>query len=419
MKRIGLFNMKKIAVVMLLMAAGIAFGAGEKACVKLGQTELFCMEYPGKAATVGKRAQLATNAIERAMADPSMDVDSIVVRREDSVFVVSDGRLRLFTVYPADTIGSGVTVAQLAARWRESTARGIIDERKRSVSAGNLAKLALGVLFPFLIIVAYLLIHRLYTAISKSVVKREGTAFRGIKIRDVEFIPARLQINIILKLLLFFKWLLIVIVFYAMILLFFNLFPATKIYTETILDMSLHWLGSVGKVLIDVAKFVLLAAVFYIAARILWGLADMIFKHYRTSQGTVRIPPEAIDPLRRLAKAIIALLFIVLLAAAIPGPGGYLASSLLLLGFVFVGIAALPFISSALSGFSILILQNIRSGDTIAVGSIRGEVVSVGIIWTKLSIDGETETLVLNKFLLDHPFSITKSSNEDNESEKP
>ncbi len=405
--------MKKLAILISIVIASVVFGSDARSCVKVGQTQLFCMENPGLATTVENRAQRATEAIEMVMADPDANIDSIVVRQVDSSFVVSLSRIRFFSVYPADTNGTGATVEEIAYRWQKRTVQGIMDERKRSVSTGNLAKLALGLLFPFLIIVAYILIHRLYTSVSKSVVKREGTMFRGMKFRGVEFMPARLQVGIMLKLLLFLKWVIIVIVFYAMILLFFNLFPPTQVYTEAILETSFNWLRSVGGVLIDLLQFVALAVVFYVVARILWGLADMIFRHYRTSPGTVKIPPEAIDPLHRTTKTAITLLYMLVLVAIIPGSNGIFSLALLLVGFVITGIAAMPFIVSGLSGFSILILHKVRSGDEIAVGSIRGTVVDVGVIWTKIAIEDGKEMLFLNKLLLEHPFAIGRCSEKD------
>ncbi|MCK5832763.1 mechanosensitive ion channel [bacterium] len=389
--------MKKIIILSVLFAS-IAFCSGSY--VHVGQIDLFSIEQAGGGFSSIKRANLATRAIEMVMENPNSSTDSILIANNGSLVTVNFKRTRLFTVHPADTTGTGLTQMELAERWRKATIEGIETERKRSISAGNLAKFALGVLFPFLVIVIYILVQKLYSSLCKSAIKKEGTFFKGISFRNVEVIPAKLQVNIVLKLLVFFKWALLTLIFYVMILVFFNLFPATKIYTEAILETSLHWLRNIGNLMADVLKFIVFSLVFYLIARVLWGLSDMTFRHYATSPTTIKIPQAALEPLRRLTKIIIVFIFLLLLLAAIPGPGNYFALVLFVALLIVTSIAAMPFITSAIAGLSILLTRQIKTEDRVEVDGIIGQVKSIGLLWTTIEIDENKTAILMNHSLL-------------------
>ncbi len=393
-------NMQKVIMkklIILLLVAGVALGSEN--FVHVGQTKLFAFDHDAGAVTAAMRAQTASAAIEKVMEDPEAETDSIQIRRTNGNLVLSFKHTKLLTVYPIDTTGTGLSQAEIAERWRRIVIDGIESERKRSISAGNLAKLALGVLFPFLVIVAYILIHRLYLWLSKAAVNQEGKLFRGLSVRGTEIMPIKLQIGIALKFLVFLKWALLVVIFYAMILIFFNLFPATKGYTEAILETSINWLRSVGGVLVDVIKFAIFGAVFYIVARLIWGLTDLFFRHYKASPDSARIPPAAVEPLRRIVKGVIVFLYLVVLVAAIPGAGEYYALAILTAVIIITAVAGLPFLRSGITGFSMLFLQKLKVGDEIVYRGGHGVIESVGIVWTTIMFAEGHEMTVLNSEL--------------------
>ena len=399
-------NRYRTLILLIILTAAAALSAASN-CVRLGESNLFCLRGENRE-RASNRAELATAAVEDIMADPELPADSVIARRDNGKVYVVFRDTRIISVLPEDTLGTGKTREELAESWAERISRGIREERSRSLSLGNLGKLALGILFPFILIIAYVLIHKVYKSCSRGVVKREGTSFRGISIRGVEFLPARLQISIILKLFMFIKWALLAVVFYALMLLFFNLFPATTTIAETILQASLESLKSLGAILVDVAKFLLAAFVFYIIARILWALADLIFRHYRDTQGEEggRIPVSVFVPLKRFVKAIIVFLFIVAVVAVIPEGGEYVSLGMLLVAMVFMGIALIPFILSAFAGISIMFTGQFREGDRIRVNSTDGVVVSVGVVWTRINVGGD-EIVVMNRYFLDSPFAVS------------
>ncbi|HHS50509.1 MAG TPA: mechanosensitive ion channel [candidate division Zixibacteria bacterium] len=395
--------MKMTKIKLLIVSAFILCGAlmaGDT--VFVGQTRLFTIEQEAGGATAAERARKATQAIESVMSKPDASMDSIYIRDLDSFVAIDFGNSRIFTVYPADTTGKGIPPVALAGQWRQMIIEGIEAERQRSVSAGNIARLALGVLFPLLVLIVYLLVQKLYSGLCNSTVKREGYFFRGIKFRGVEIMPARIQVSILLKIYLFLKWLTLVVIYYAMILLFFHLFPATESSAQSLVETSIAWLKNVGNLLIDVAKFVLLGFVFYIVARAFWGISDMVFRHYESPTTMTKIPEEALAPLRRVTKGIIAFVFIILMVAAIPGSGEYFALGLLVAVFIVVSVAALPFISSGIAGLSIIIRRKIKVGDTISTGGTRGKVLSLGVIWSTLEIENGRQLLIMNKDLLEN-----------------
>jgi len=396
--------MKRFVIILLCLVPLAAFAVDSTACIKIGNEILFCINQPEGSLKSQQRAQIATNAIEDIMTGGG-SLDSIKIVECDSQFVIvykksASDSMQVISVLPADTFGTGKTIEELSQDWYWKIRRGIAGERERSLSAGTIAKLALGVLFPVFLILAYILIHRIYTSLAKSTVKCEGTAFRGITIKGAEFIPSRLQVNIVLKLLFALKWIVVVIVFYVMILGFFTLFPPTKTYTDVILATSLNWLGVVGNVLIDVAKFLIAGAALYIIARILWGLVDIIFRHYEVSSETTKIPLLALASLKRFFKLVIAFFFAVGLVAVVPGHGEYVALAMLLLATIFLGIAVLPFITSIFAGLAFALFRGIKFDDTITVGKATGKLKAIGLVWSSLSDEQGEEILFMNTALL-------------------
>ncbi|RKZ29386.1 hypothetical protein DRQ36_08850 [bacterium] len=403
--------MKKLIITLacLIPFAVLAVEAGSE--VKIGSTRLFYVNQPYENLSVEQRAEIAVKAIEEIMTSPDGIIDSIKLSKGEDEYAITyyspNGRIiGIITVIPADTVGTGLDTEKLAKKWYWEIRKGISSERERSWKPETLAKLALGFLFPILVIIAYLLIHKLYKSAARAVVRREGTTFRGIKFRGVEIMPSRLEVGILLKLLLVFKWVLLVIVLYALVFLFFTLFPPTKTISDFILEPVLKWLKAIGLTLVDVAKFAAAGLVLYVIARILWGFANLIFRHYETTTWTKKLPDKAIAPLKGLVKSIIIFFFVVGLVAVIPGRAEYVALGLLLLAGIFVGIAFIPFLTSALAGIALAVSRRIKSGDIIVIERYRGEVVDIGIIWTRIKTEDGAELNLLNNYLIKKPFEI-------------
>lgn len=397
--------MRKYIFAILLVIATITLGAAPDSCVRIGQTVLFCLTAFEGNLSPSQRAAIATRAIENVMTDPDGELDSLRIEGEDSLYsIIYHGILngkkgqsmRVINIVPQDTFGTGKSPAELADKWYWDIRKGISSERQRSWSFDNLAKLALGVLFPFLVLILYYLIDKAYRTISKSVVRREGVTFRGIRIGKMEIIPPRLQISIILKFLLVLKWVIIALALYAMIFVFFTLFPSTQQYSQLLLETSIEWLKRLGHILVDVLKFAIAGLALYVIARILWAIVDMVFRHYEESPDSTKIPDAAILPLKGLFRAVIVTTFIISLVAVIPGPGEYMAFGLFILAGVFLGIAALPYIGSVFAGLAILLARKIQIGDKIEVDGVEGYVKSVGIVWTRIVTESSQEHLFFN-----------------------
>lgn len=416
--------MRSRIFVLLFLAVITAFGDEADSCVRIGQSVLFCLNSSEGNLSPAQRASIASRAIADIMTDRDGEMDSLRIEQRDSVFsIVYHGKLngksgrtlRVINVIPADTIGTGIELSKLANDWYWDIRKGISSERQRSLSFDNLAKLALGVLFPFLVLILYYLIDKLFRRASKSVVQHEGVGFRGISIGKMVIIPARLEVSIILKFLLILKWVIIALAMYAMIYVFFTLFPATQQYSQMLLSTSLDWLKKLVGILFDLLKFAVAGFFLYLLARILWAVVDMIFRHYEENPDSTRIPDAAISPLKRLFKALIVMSFIIALVAVIPGPGKYLAFGLFLLAGVFIGISALPYISGIFAGLAMLLARKIKIGDRVRIDEIEGKVDMIGIVWTRIITDNGREIVFFNSKIIQAPILIQKEP----EGEKP
>jgi len=404
--------MKKTLFLIILLAAVCVLGAESESCVRIGQTELFCISAADGNLAPAQRASIATRAIEDIMTDRDGELDSLKKEGSDSLYTIvyrgtlqgkSHQVLRVINVVPEDTAGTGQTLARLADKWYWDIRKGISSERQRSLSFDNLAKLALGVLFPFLVLILYYLIDKLYRTVSKSVVRRDGVNFKGISIGKMEIIPPRLQVQIILKFMLILKWVIIALAMYAMIYVFFTLFPTTQQYSQMLLDTSVEWLKKLVIILFDVLKFAIAGFFLYLVARILWAVVDMIFKHYEDNPDSTRIPDNAISPLKRLFRAIIALVFVIALVAVIPGRGEYLAFGLFILTGVFLGISSLPYIAGIFAGLAMVLARKIKTGDRVRVDKIEGRVEMIGIVWTRIITDDGEDVVLFNTRIIQAP----------------
>jgi small-conductance mechanosensitive channel len=201
---------------------------------------------------------------------------------------------------------------------------------------------------------------------------------------------------------------------YAMIYVFFTLFPATQQYSQMLLSTSLDWLKKLVGILFDLLKFAVAGFFLYLAARILWAIVDMIFRHYEENPNSTRIPDAAISPLKRLFKALIVMSFVIALVAVIPGPGEYLAFGLFLLAGVFIGISALPYISGIFAGLAMLLARKIKIGDKIRIDEIEGKVDMIGIVWTRIVTDDNREIVFFNSKIIQAPILIQKEPENDN-----
>jgi len=396
-------HIKYILLVLIILVFS-GFAQDSTGQVKLSNRVLLTIEQPEDDISANRRAALATEAIEDVMADPQAKLDLIEIDTSDNSYHIKYKGLQILHVLPQDTIGTGKTLDKLANDWYWEIRRAIASERESSFSFLNIGKFVLVALFPFLVILVYVAISKLFRQISKAVVKSEGVVFKKITLFKLGFIPTKLQVNITLKILIFFKWVTIALIYYAMVLLFLMLFPPTKIYTNIIIDASFRWLSKIGDVLVNIGKFIVAGFLLFILARILTYIVEFIYRHYKNSPSSTRIPDGALLPIKKLTKILISVLFIVALVAVIPGHGEYVALGILLIFTVFISIALLPFLTSAFSSLILHLIKHLKAGDVIRIDDAIGRIIKIGVIFTTIELEDNSQMSFMNYSLIKKSF---------------
>lgn len=409
--------MKKLLLIALLSLSISVLAIDSIGYVSIGKVRLFPVEKPNGKISAERRIEIANESIREIMVDPKAQLDSIIVLNLNNESVIEYRGEKIISVLPQDTVGTGKTIQALANDWYWRIRSGIATERERSMTFGNLLKLIIGFIFPLLVLTAYFLVNKLYRYLNKRIALNEERLFKGVKFRNVQFIPPRLQANIVQKLIFLLKWILLIIVFYLLILVFFQLFPPTKSFIDPIIETSLNWSKGIVGFLGKLAVFILQAFALYIVARILWGLSNIIFKHCESSHEAIRVPESTLDSMRILTKASIVFLYIVGLVAIIPGRGIYIAFGLVFIFVTIIGIAILPLLMSIFAGLALVVFKHLSPGDIIAFGDFKGKVKRIGILWTRIETLDGNELILLNSYLIKHPFAIVNQENPPEKSE--
>jgi small-conductance mechanosensitive channel len=178
-------------------------------------------------------------------------------------------------------------------------------------------------------------------------------------------------------------------------------FPLTAPWAAVLTDRLLGILASVGLAALASVPDLATVAAILLFARVIAGFLAGVFD--RVARGAISIPGVYPETVAATRKIILALVWLVALAASypyIPGSSSEAFKGLSILVGVMLSLGSTGLVAQAMSGLAVIYSRALAAGDTVRVGEIEGVVSEVGLLATKIVTFPGEEVTVPNSVLL-------------------
>lgn len=382
-----------VGALLVLWGASLALADGDapapiaKKAVTLHDSHIFYLYRGDGTRTLEERAQRASQALSLAAssaAEPEVRVDY----RGDIATILA-GSTPVVELRPEDARLSGDSTLEVHVSGVVSRISKAIEAERRRVSLANFV-FSISLVVFFGLVTIYLLGRVTdFTRRAHSYVAHHPEKIPALRLKSLDVVGSASVRNGLLVLLSLARWLSVIGLAYAWLVLSLSLFETTRPYTEKLTGIVLSPITSlVGRIAAALPLFAIVLAAAGLVA-VLVRMSDLFFDSVNRGESHVNwIARET-----ALAAGLVVRLSIIVLSLVIVGPvitgdhDGALSriGMVLLLAFA---VAAVPLLASLIAGISTVFSRSVNLGDLVEYGGERGRVREMGLL--ALALEGES-----------------------------
>jgi len=362
----------------------------------------------------------AFNASERAIA-----ISGRIAKLYDDAFFSPDSlnvlqnEVTYDIMYKKDNIIMSVT--DLDALWYKKTPAEVSNEYlniiKTSITALQkensfknwLKRIGYVCLIIIGIWVIVAIINRLFSYVSKFLLKRRIKYFNGIIIKNVKILSPRQHYFFATKINNLLRIAFIVIALYLALPLLFSVFPQTKRFA----DVLINWILTPAKAILNgvinfLPNFFTIAVVYFVTRYLL-----RIIKYFalEINRGSISIKGFYYDwaiPTFNIAQVLIYAFMFVVIFPYLPGSKSAAFQGVTVFLGLLVSLGSSSAISNVVAGLVITYMRPFKKGDRVKIGDVTGDVVEKTLLVTRLrTIKNEDITVPNSTVLSNHTINYS------------
>jgi len=364
--------------------------------------EIFRIRSPLGAFSAEERAKAASERIREVVKASGFDAGQIQMREGDGQYRVLSGERVLFTILVADLPDEDRETPALAA---DRVARALGSAIDLDRKARGPKRLALSAGLTLLVLALLIVLGRLVLRGARRLARRvegwKGTVIRGLRLRGLELLSAEAMVKGALTLVRLLRVGALFLLGYVGFSSILALFPWTQPYGRASAQFVLGVLartlqGIIGYVPNLVTIVLTLIVVFYIN-RFVRFLFDAV------GRGVLVIPglhSELAQPTRQILSALIWLLGLVVILPYLPGAGSPAFQGVSLFVGLMLSLGSSGAIGNLVAGLVLTYSRSFSVGDRVKIGDTVGDVVSHGMLSTKVVTIKNEEITIPNAAIL-------------------
>jgi len=356
---------------------------GEGANAKIHDTVVFTLRRGHAGKSVEERAQVASEALERAVEEPGGGEVKVVHQGEAEV--VFAGPVPIIELYPEDVESSGsATLDTLAAQIAAHVGESVNAEKQRSAIAGTVFSISLLVFFG---LVAFYVLRKIGEFFLRA---RQWTLdnpdrITGIRIQSQEVIGPTALRGGVLVMLIVGRFVAQVGVFYVWLVFALSLFQSTQPYTAKLTGFVVTPLSDLAGRLAASLPLAVMAVVSAVAVYVLLRFVQLFFEGVARRQTILPwLSADLAAPTSILVRTGVIVVALVLVAPLVTGDANGTLARAGFLALGSLGLSATPLLASTLVGTLVVYGRKVRSGDHVEFGGREGRVTSVGLVDVRL-----------------------------------
>lgn len=380
--------------------------AARKAPVRLGTRIAFELMAGTDELTLEERAEAVNRRIAKARAEGQDALERRVLAPDSSRWEIRLGETLIVIVGPDDAAAGGMPADSLSMVWLTGLDAAIHAERRTQTIRNVSFKVAVGLLFPVVLWVAFVLLTRFWRWTERHVENIQNRGAQGVYIRGFALIQPGTIKTVLPRFIPFLKALVYIAVIYAGVVVFFSLFPQTRPLGSRMLDAVMAPLIRFGLGALGFVPLAIAAVVVTLVVRFALRVIDFVLD--RMDEGLVSLPGRAhrlLFSLKHVIRPVIIAAAALFILSYTPARGvalvDYAAIGLLVL--VILGFWR-PF-ESVVADIILAYVRPFHEGDRIRFGDIRGVVVSESAFFVRLRDDKGRIHVVPKRVLLETDFT--------------
>lgn len=328
----------------------------------------------------------AINARISTLADEfGFNAKSIKIVESETTLDIVKGENIIMSVSENDAIWNNTTKAALAQKYKTIITDAIL-KYKQETSLSTLAK-EIGQALLVLLVIFFLIkyIKKLFQWIESKIIIEENRRIKGIKIRNFTLFDAHQQVNALLNVNNFLKWLFIAITVYITLPILFGIFPWTKDFAGTLFGYILNPLKKIALAFWNyLPNLITILVIIFVFRYVLKGIH---FLKREIQRGNLEIPGFYADwanPTYQIIRIIVFAFMLVVIFPYLPGSNSPVFQGVsVFLGFLFT-FGSAGSLSNIVAGLILTYMRLFKIGDRVKIGEVTGDVIEKSLLVTRI-----------------------------------
>ncbi|HWK57474.1 MAG TPA: mechanosensitive ion channel domain-containing protein [Parapedobacter sp.] len=332
-----------------------------------------------------ERAAAVESRIKALANNYEFGVDSLQLEEQENHFLVRWRDQMVVSVNDQDALWMNTDVASLADHYLAAIKESIATYRDET----SMKRVLMGVLQAVLIVlVVFLLIKgitRLAGFVKRKALAAKQTWFKGIRMRGYELVSANRQVKAAWIIIDIAKWLLILALIYLALPLLFNLFPATRGYAPVLLGYFLAPIKEIGLAAVDYFPDLITIAVICFMFR--YFLKLLKFFAHELQNGALTVPGFYADwamPTYQILRVLLLAFMVIVIFPYLPGSESPIFKGV----SVFIGVlftfGSAGALSNIVAGLVLTYMRSFTVGDRVKIGEVTGDIIEKSLLVTRI-----------------------------------
>ena len=289
------------------------------------------------------------------------------------------------SVTEMDAIWENTTKENLAETYKTTIDKAIYKYKARYSLKSRLKDISLAILVVCILLTIIFLIVKMFNWIKRNIESQKGSRFKGIRIRNYEFLDENRQVGLVYTLIDILKWILILILVYMTLTILFGIFPRTGYIRGRFISFFLEPIKKILSSIWDYVPNLITILVLVVFFRYLLRILNFFKKEIEN--GRLTIPGfyrDWANPTFQIFRVLVFAFMLIVIFPYLPGSdSGIFKGVSVFLGVLFT-FGSAGALGNVVAGLVLTYMRAYRIGDRVRIGSAVGDVVEKSLLVTKI-----------------------------------
>ncbi|WP_243739240.1 mechanosensitive ion channel family protein [Flavobacterium sp. 245] len=330
------------------------------------------------------RAKAISEKIKSLYENDLFAPDSLKAIPSDiSVDIVYKGDLILMSVLNADAASESKSAKEIAVRNLNAIKKAVIYQNENHSQLPK--RLGFTALLIFIIGLVLYLVSKVFNWIKFYILKNSDRYFKGVKYNNINLLAAHKQQFLIMRLFGVIKVIALIFIVYLSLPVLFSIFPATEVYTTTLLrwiltPAKLAVMGFVG-FLPSLVTIIVIIIIFRFSVRIIKFFFEEIKNENIKIDGFYN---DWAMPTFNIIRFLMFAFMLVIIFPYLPGSDSDIFKGVSVFVGILFSLGSSNAIANMVAGLVITYMRPFKIGDFIKIGDVSGEVIEKTALVTRV-----------------------------------